>query len=213
MQGLAQKPLPFGVSPMLRCGGQNQKWPTRGRFGYITPCHPHGRKRFKAGDKITSGPQADRWLHNPCRGQGVPKAEKRGIKTELAENWAVQRHNCWSLGWRSKCFKVQQPKFRSGPKVGGLATEPLPSKDSLSLQSGVKKKITKGPQLVRLDAQPLRSSGSPKLPNGGRNQNCPEVGRLGYTTPTVWVLPSASKRGHNRNWPKSGSFSHVTPTV
>ena len=34
--GLAIRPLPLGGSPMLQCGGQNQKWPTSGWIGYIT---------------------------------------------------------------------------------------------------------------------------------------------------------------------------------
>ena len=29
--------MPPWVSPQLRSGGQNQKWPTSGRGGYITP--------------------------------------------------------------------------------------------------------------------------------------------------------------------------------
>ena len=29
--------LPFGGPRTLQFGGQNQKWPTRGRIGYITP--------------------------------------------------------------------------------------------------------------------------------------------------------------------------------
>ena len=34
--GLATSPLPHGGSPTLQSGGQNQKWPTSGRIGYLT---------------------------------------------------------------------------------------------------------------------------------------------------------------------------------
>ena len=37
MGGLAATPLPYGGSPKLQSGGQNQKWPTSGPIGYITP--------------------------------------------------------------------------------------------------------------------------------------------------------------------------------
>ena len=38
-------------------GGQNQKWPTSGQGGYITPAALGDPHRFKAGGKIRSGPQ------------------------------------------------------------------------------------------------------------------------------------------------------------
>ena len=34
---VATPPLPFEGSPPLQSGGQNQKWPTCGQSGYITP--------------------------------------------------------------------------------------------------------------------------------------------------------------------------------
>ena len=37
MGGLATSPLPSRGSPMLHSRGRNQKWPTSGQIGYITP--------------------------------------------------------------------------------------------------------------------------------------------------------------------------------
>ena len=37
MGKVAAEPLPTGGSPQLHGGGQNQKWPTSGQGGYITP--------------------------------------------------------------------------------------------------------------------------------------------------------------------------------
>ena len=54
---------------MHRRGGQNQKWPTSGQGGYITPAA---------------------W--------GVPTASERGDKSELAQKWARWLHNPGRLG-------------------------------------------------------------------------------------------------------------------
>ena len=48
-------PCRLGGSPPLQGGGRNQKWPTSGPGGYITPAAGGGPQRFKAGDKISSG--------------------------------------------------------------------------------------------------------------------------------------------------------------
>ena len=85
MGKVATEPMPPRESPPLQSEGQNQKWPTSGQGGYITPaawgvttasergaesevahkwarwlqnpCHPWGPHRFKAGGRIRSGPQ------------------------------------------------------------------------------------------------------------------------------------------------------------
>ena len=57
---LATSPLPTEGSPTLQSGGQNQKWPTVGRIGYVTPAGwggPNASERFRARDKINSGSQ------------------------------------------------------------------------------------------------------------------------------------------------------------
>ena len=64
---VAIKPLPPRGSPPLQSGGQNQKWPTCGQGGYVTPA--------ASGIPTASERQAEsevahlwaRWLHNPCR--------------------------------------------------------------------------------------------------------------------------------------------------
>ena len=50
-------PYRLGGSPTLQSGGQNHKWPTSGRIGYITHTVCGGPQRFRAGDKISSSPQ------------------------------------------------------------------------------------------------------------------------------------------------------------
>ena len=56
---MATSPLPSRGSPPLQSGGQNQKWPTSGQNGYLTPAV-----------------------------SGIPTAAERGAKSEVAHKWA-----------------------------------------------------------------------------------------------------------------------------
>ena len=67
--------LPRG-SPLLPSGGQNQKWPTCGQGGYVTPA--------------TSG---------------IPSASERGAKSEVAHLWATWLRNASCLG-DPLCFRA-----------------------------------------------------------------------------------------------------------
>ena len=60
--------MPLGGSPPLQNGGQNQKWPTSGKGGYITPAA---------------------W--------GVPSASEWGAESKVAYKWARRRHNPFPL--------------------------------------------------------------------------------------------------------------------
>ena len=66
---VATQPLPPRGSPPLQSGGQNQKWPTSGQGGYITPA-----------------------------ASGVPTASERGAESEVAHKWARWLHNPRRLG-------------------------------------------------------------------------------------------------------------------
>ena len=52
-------PLPYRGAPPLQSGGQNQKWPTSGQIGYLTPAV-----------------------------SGIPTAAERRAKSEVAHKWA-----------------------------------------------------------------------------------------------------------------------------
>ena len=42
----------------------------------------------------------------------------------------------------------------------------------------------------------------------------PTSGRIGYITPTVWVVPNASKcGGENQKWPTSGWIGYITLAI
>ena len=69
MGKVATSPLPYRASPPLQSGGQNQKWPTSGRNGYLTPAV-----------------------------SGIPTASERGAKSEVAHKWAKWLPHPYRIG-------------------------------------------------------------------------------------------------------------------
>ena len=169
MGKVATSPLPPRRSPPLQSGGQNQKWPINGQGGYITPaasriptasergaksevahkwarwlhhpCRLGDPHRFRAGGKISSGPQIGKVATSPLpprgspplqsgkqnqkwpiNGQGgyitpdasgIPTASERGAKSEVAHKWARWLHHPCRLG-DPRRFRAAG-KIRSGP--------------------------------------------------------------------------------------------------
>ena len=102
----ATSPLPYRGSPPLQSGGQNQKWPTSGQSGYLTPavsgsptaaergaksevahkwanwlphpCHLGDPHRFRAGGKMRSGPQVGKVATSPLPPRGSPLLQSGG---------------------------------------------------------------------------------------------------------------------------------------
>ena len=183
----------------------------------------------------------------------------------MAHKWARWLHNPYRLGGPHR-FKAGN-KIRGGPQVGKVAAQPLPPGGSAALQErGAKSKMAHkwamwlhnpcrlgGPHRFRSGAgsevahkrarwlhNPPR--GSPALQNRWRNHRRPTSGQGGYTTPTAWGVPTASKRGaksevahkwarwlHNpcrlgdahrfksggqdQRWPTSGQGGYITPAA
>ena len=103
---MATSPLLYRGAPPLHSGGQNQKWPTSGQNGYLTPtvsgsptaaewgtksevarkwanwlphpCRIGDPHRFKAGGKITSGPQVGKLATSPLPYRGAPAPQTGG---------------------------------------------------------------------------------------------------------------------------------------
>ena len=245
---MATSPLPSRGSPALHSGGQNQKWPTCGQGGYVTPAILGIPTASERGAKSEVAHLWARWLRHPCRlgdphrcragggnqkwptcGQsgyvtpavsGIPTASERGGKSEVAHLWARWlRHPC-RLEVPHRCRAGG--KIRSGPLVGKVATSPLPSRGSPPLQSGGGKsevahlwarwllhpcrlgdphrcraggEIRNGPLVGKVAMSPLPSRGSPPLQSGGQNQKWPTCGQGGYITPAVSGIPTAAERG------------------
>ena len=73
---VATSPLPPRGSPPLQSGGQNQKWPTCGQSGYVTPAISGIPTVAQRGANSEVAHLWARWLRNPCR-RGDP--QKGGI--------------------------------------------------------------------------------------------------------------------------------------
>ena len=106
MGNVATSPLPPRGSPPLQSDGQNQKCPTSGQGGYITPAA---------------------W--------GIPTASERGAKSEVAHKWARWLATS-PLPPRGSHSFTAGGKTKRGPQVGKVATSPLPPRGSPPLQTG-----------------------------------------------------------------------------
>ena len=117
--GWLHNPCRLGGSPPLQSGGQNQKWPTSGSAGYITPAAwgvPIGSERGAESEVATSG-SAGYITHAAW---GVPTASERGAESEVAHKWVSWLHNPCRLGGPHR-FRAGG-RIRGGPQVGQLAT-------------------------------------------------------------------------------------------
>ena len=216
---VATSPLPYRGAPPLQSGGQNQKWPTSGQTGYLTPAvsgSPTAAERgaksevaHKLGNLATSprpyrgapplqgGGQNQKWPTSRQIGyltpavSGSPTASERGAKSEVAHKWANWLPHPGRIGEPHRCRAGG--KIRSGPRVGKVATSPLPYRGSPTLQSGGK--IRSGPQVGKLATSPPPYRGAPPLQSGGQNQKWPTSGQIGYPTPAVSGSPTAAERG------------------
>ena len=75
---LATSPLPYRGSPPLQSGGQNQKWPTSGQIGYLTPAVLGIPTACTAWGKIRSGPQVGKLATSPLPYRGSPPLQSGG---------------------------------------------------------------------------------------------------------------------------------------
>ena len=67
MGNVATQPLPPRGSPPLQSAGQNQKWPTCGQGGYVTPAASGILSASERGAKSEVAHLWGTWLRNPCR--------------------------------------------------------------------------------------------------------------------------------------------------
>ena len=98
-----------------KCGaqGKNQKGPTHGHSGNITPAFsgiPNAQQR----EKIRMGPQVGTVATSPLSSRGCPMPST-GRKSEMAHKWAQWLHHPCLLG-NPKCGA--QGKNQKGPTHG-----------------------------------------------------------------------------------------------
>ena len=187
---LATSPLPYRGAPPLQSGGQNQKWPTSGQIGYLTPAVSGSPTASERGAKSEVAHKWANWLPHPCR-IGEPHRCRAGGKIRSGPQ--VGKLATSPLPYRGAPPLRAGGKIRSGPQVGEMATSPLPYRGSPPLRAGGK--IRSGPQVGKLATSPLPYRGAPPLQSGGQNQKWPTSGQIGYLTPAVSGSPTASERG------------------
>ena len=126
-------PCRLGDPHRFRAGGGDQKWPTYGQSGYVTPAVSGIPTASKRGGKSKVAHLWGKWLCHPCR-LGDPHRCRAGGK--LRSGPQVGKVPVSPLpSWGS-------PPLQSGgqnqkwPTLGKVATSPLPSRGSPPLQSG-----------------------------------------------------------------------------
>ena len=112
-------PADWGIPSALERGAESEvahKW---ARWLH-NPCRLGDPLRFRAGDKIRSGPLVGRGGYITPAAWGIPSASERGAQSEVAHKWARWLHNPCRLGDPLR-FRAGGT-IRSGPEVGKVAT-------------------------------------------------------------------------------------------
>ena len=184
MHGRATKPS--------SCGGQNQKWPTCGQSGYVTPAVSRIPTASERGGKSEVAHLWAKWLRHPCR-LGDPHRFRSGGKIrsgpvvgKVATSPLPSRGSppLQSGGQNQKCPTCGQSGYVT-PAVSGIPTAAERGGES---------------QVAHLWAKWLRHPsrlGDPHrfTTGGGGDRKWPTCGQSGYITPAVSGIPTAAERG------------------
>ena len=208
---VAASPLPYRGSPPLQSGGQNQKWPTSGRSGYLTRAVSGMPTASERGAKSEVAHKWAKWLPHPCRIGDPHRFKAGGAKSEVAHKWAKWLPHPCRIGDAHRFTAGGQ--MRSGPQVGKVATSPLPYRGiPTASERGAKLEVAH--KWAKWLPHPCRIGGSPPLQSGGQSQKWPTSGQSGYLTPAVSGDPHRFRAGgQNRKWPTNGQSGYLTPAV
>ena len=216
---LATSPLPYRGAPLLHSGGQNQKWPTRGQIGYLTPavsgsptasergaksevahkwanwlphpCRIGDPHRCRAGGKIRRGPQVGEVATSPLPYRGAPLLQSGGQN----QKWPTSGRSAYLTPAVSGIPTAAERGAKSEVAHKWAKWLPHPCRIGEPHRFRAGGKIRSGPQVGKLATSPLPYRGSPPLQSGGQNQKWPTSGRSDYLTPAVSGSPTASERG------------------
>ena len=231
-------PLPYRGAPPLQSGGQNQKWPTSGQSGYLSPAvsgSPTAAERgaksevahkwakwlrhplpYRGAPPLQSGGQNQKWPTSRQSGyltpavSGSPTAAERGAKSEVAHKWANWLPHPCRIGEPHHCRAGG--KIRSGPQVGKVATSALPYRGAPPLQSGGQNQ--KWPTSGRSGyVTPCRIGEPHHCRAGGKIRSGPQVGKVATSPLPYRGSPPLQSGGQNQKWPTSGQIGYLTPAV
>ena len=214
---LATSPLPYRGSPPLHSGRQNQKWPTSGRNGYLTPavsgiatasewgaksevankwakwpphpCRIGDPHRFKAGGKIRGGPQLGKMATSPLPYRGSPPLESGGQN----QKWPTSGQNGYLTPAVSGIPTASErgAKLDVAHKWAKWLPHPCSMGDPCRFRGAGKNR--NGPQVGEMATSPLPYRGFPPLQSGGQDKKWPTSGQSGYLTPAISEIPTASE--------------------
>ena len=200
---VATSPLPSQGSPPLQSGGQNQKWPTSGQSGYVTPtvsgipiAAERGRKsevahqwakwlrhpcrlgdphRFRAGGKMRSGPQVGKVATSPLPSRGSPPLQSGGQN----QKWPTNAQSGYVTPAVSGIPIASERGAKSEVALKWAKWLRHPCRLGDSHRFKAEGEIRSGPQVGKVATPPLPSRGSPPLQSGGQNQKWPSSGQSG----------------------------------
>ena len=147
---------------------QNQKWPTCGHSGYLTPA-VSGVPNALHGNKIRNGPHAQ-WLPNPCCLRS-PQCSAR----EQNQKWPTCGHSCYLTPAVSGVPNaLRGNKIRNGPHA-----QWLPNPCCLrSPQCSAREQNRKWPTCGHVCYLTPAVSGVPNALHGNKMRNGPHVGTV-----------------------------------
>ena len=234
---MATSPMPNRGSPPLQSGGQNQKWPTSGQNGYLTPAvsgiptasergaksevahkwakwlpHP-GRigdpHRFRAGGKIRSGPQVGKVAASPRPYRGSPPLQSGGQN----QKWPTSGQSGYLLlpaqGSPTLQSGGQNPKWPTSGQSGYLT--PAVSGIPTASQRGAKSEVAH--KWAKWLPHPCRIGDPHRFRAGGEIRSGPQVGKMATSPLPYRGSPPLQSGGQNRKWPTSGQSGYRTPAV
>ena len=125
-----RRPCRLGDPHRFTAGVQNQKWPTCGQNGYLTPAVSGIPTASERGDKIRSGPLVGKMATSPLPSRGSRPLHSGGTKSEVAHLWARWLRRPCRLGdphrFRAGGQNQKWPTCRQGgyvtPAVSGIPT-------------------------------------------------------------------------------------------
>ena len=227
MSKVATLTLPPRGFPPLQSGVLNQRWPTSGQRGDVTPtawgvptvsqrgaesevahkwarwlhnaCRQGGTHRFRAGNRFRSGQQVGKVATQPLPSRGSPPLQGGRHNAEVAHKSARWVHNPCCLGVPTASERGAQSEVAH--KWARWLHNPCRLGGPHHFGAGGT--IRSGPQVGKVATQPLPPKGSRALESGWQDQKWRTSGEGGYITLATWGVPTASEReGECRGGPQ-----------
>ena len=237
MGKLATSPLPYRGSPPLQSGGQNQKWPTSGQIGYLTPavsgiptaaergaksevahkwanwlphpCRIGDPHRFRAGGKIRSGPQVGKLATSPLPHRGSPPLQSGGQNQKWPTSGQIGYLTPAVSGIPTAAERGAKSEVAHSWQIGYLT--PAVSGIPTAAKRGAKSEVAH--KWANWLPHPCRIGDPHRCRAGGKIRSGPQVGKLATSPLPYRGSPPLQSGGQSQKWPTSGRNGYLTPAV